>query len=76
MHPVADLKIGENVAATVVDFKRVQALVALDQSSFVLLMVAPTSAEHPGNPRLETAVVTTVRSRGSSSQTSVSTRPT
>jgi hypothetical protein len=56
--PVADLKVGESVEATAVDLQRVQALVALDQSSFVLFMVAPPSAEHPGEPRLQAAVVT------------------
>jgi hypothetical protein len=58
VRPVSGLVAGERVAATEVDLERVLALVALDQSSFVLVMIAPTTRPDAIKARLQAAVVT------------------
>lgn len=56
--PVSGLSAGEQVAATSVDLEGVLALVALDQSSFVLFMVEPITRDGLRGARLQAAAVT------------------
>jgi hypothetical protein len=54
---VSGLSEGEHASATGVDLELVQALIALDNNSFVLFMTAPTTPDHATSAKLQAALV-------------------